>query len=223
MDMARERTLFTAALLWRELLPGVRQKSIWQAEAPAKPGCAWQISLVEYDKGATVPRHRHVGGDELVYVLEGELSDDFGTITKGNAGYRPDGCVHDLHSRNGGTTISFLLGRSEFVGAQAAGSASQLIDVDACSWQKPTDENRAIKMIWSALEAKRSLSLQRFSTVHGKINVVAQEYLAYVLCGAISLADGTILNAGDVGIWTGPVTDPFSVAGYTLALVHCWE
>jgi hypothetical protein len=223
MDIARNRTISTAALLWRELLPGVRQKSIWQAEAPAKPGCAWQISVVEYDKGATVPRHRHVGGDELVYALEGDLSDDFGTITKGNAGYRPDGCVHDLHSRNGGTTISFLLGGGEFVSAEAVGPASQLIDVGACPWQEAAEENRAIKMIWSAAAAKRSLSLQRFSTADGKLHVMAKEYLAYVLRGVVSLADGTTLNAGDIGIWTGSVTVPICVAGDTVALVHSWE
>jgi hypothetical protein len=223
MDTARNRTISTAALPWRELLPGVRQKSIWQAEAPAKPGCAWQISIVEYDKGATVARHRHVGGDELVYGVEGDLSDEFGTITKGNAGYRPLGCVHKLHSRNGGTTISFLLGGGEFVSAEAAGPASELIDVGACPWQEPADENRAIKMIWSAADAKRSLSLQRFSTTHRKLRVVAKEYLAYVLCGVVSLADGTTLNAGDIGIWTGPLTVPFCVAADTIALVHTWE
>ena len=53
------------------------------------PGVHWKICveegdrramLVRYDPGATIPRHRHLG-DEQIFVLEGSVSDDAGTCT----------------------------------------------------------------------------------------------------------------------------------------------
>ena len=69
---------------WQEMQPGVRMKHLWADEATKRRAL---ISKIE--PGAQLPLHRHVG-DELVYVIEGTLSDESGTVTAGNMGYRPD-------------------------------------------------------------------------------------------------------------------------------------
>ena len=56
--------------------------------------------------------HRHLG-DELVFVIEGALSDEFGTITAGNMGYRPNGCVHSVTTQHGATVLAVVWGRTE--------------------------------------------------------------------------------------------------------------
>src|SRR5437870_11636114 len=62
--------------------------------------------------GAKLPLHRHVG-DELVFVIEGALSDEFGTVTAGNMGYRPNGCVHTVSAKNGATVLAIITGGAE--------------------------------------------------------------------------------------------------------------
>ena len=49
-------------------------------------------------------------GNELVYVVEGAIQDEFGTLTAGHMGYRPDGCVHTGSSPNRATVIAIITG-----------------------------------------------------------------------------------------------------------------
>ena len=65
--------------------------------------------LVRYDHGATVPRHRH-RGDEQIYVLQGSLSDDTGTCRAGHDARRPPGCVHTVTSRDGALVLAVITG-----------------------------------------------------------------------------------------------------------------
>src|SRR5258708_16773285 len=74
-------------LPWQERQPGVRGKSIWEHAESKRRAAMTRIA-----PGAQLPLHRHVG-DELVFVIEGAISDGFGTIAAGNMGYRPNGCV----------------------------------------------------------------------------------------------------------------------------------
>ena len=51
---------------------------------------------MRYEPGATIPRHRHVG-DEQIYVLEGSVADDAGVCTAGNYARRPPGLRAHRH------------------------------------------------------------------------------------------------------------------------------
>ena len=68
--------------------------------------------LIRFEPGAQIPLHRHAG-DELIYVVEGAVSDESGTVTAGNMGYRPNGCVHSVITKNGATVLAYVWGRTE--------------------------------------------------------------------------------------------------------------
>jgi len=90
---------------WVERRPGVHWKVLWE-EGDRK------AVLMRYDPGATIPRHRHLG-DEQIFVLDGNVSDDTGTCTKGNYARRPPGCVHTVTSRDGALVLAIMTGRTE--------------------------------------------------------------------------------------------------------------
>src|SRR4029453_16886633 len=100
-------------LPWQERQPGVRGKSIWEHAESKRRAAMTRIA-----PGAPLPLHRHVG-DELVFVIEGAISDEFSTITAGNMGYRPNGCVHTVSAPNGATVLAIITGG---VGPPAAGA-----------------------------------------------------------------------------------------------------
>ncbi len=90
---------------WVERRPGVHWKVLWE-EGDCK------AVLMRYDPGATIPRHRHLG-DEQIFVLDGSVSDDTGTCTKGNYARRPPGCVHTVTSRDGALVLAIMTGGTE--------------------------------------------------------------------------------------------------------------
>jgi anti-sigma factor ChrR (cupin superfamily) len=90
---------------WTERRPGVFWKVLWE-EGDHK------ALLVRYAPGAAIPRHRHVG-DEQVFVLEGSVSDDTGTCTAGNYVRRPPGCVHSVRSNDGALVLAILSGGTQ--------------------------------------------------------------------------------------------------------------
>jgi anti-sigma factor ChrR (cupin superfamily) len=92
---------------WEEAHPGVQWKILW--EDPARMA---RVILMRYEPGATIPRHRHVG-DEQIFVLEGSVSDDTGTCTAGNYARRPPGCVHAVVSRTGALVLAIATGPTE--------------------------------------------------------------------------------------------------------------
>jgi anti-sigma factor ChrR (cupin superfamily) len=94
-----------AGRAWEERRPGVFWKVLWE-EGDRR------AVLVRYAPGATVPRHRHVG-DEQVFVLEGALSDESGTCTAGNYARRPPGCVHTVRSESGALVLAIVSGGTE--------------------------------------------------------------------------------------------------------------
>jgi anti-sigma factor ChrR (cupin superfamily) len=103
-------------------MPGVMRRLILAQPTWNVPTIPREISMVRFAPGVKVPLRRHVGGDEIVYVIEGVLSDEFGDISAGNVGYRPEGCVHSLHTQNGATIVSYLKGRSVAVSVQPSDS-----------------------------------------------------------------------------------------------------
>ncbi len=100
--------IFTLSdLPWIEVLPGVKQKRVWEDQATAR-----RVLVARFEPGATLPRHRHVG-DELIFLIEGANADEAGTVTTGNMSYRPNGCVHSVTTKNGATALAFVWGHTE--------------------------------------------------------------------------------------------------------------
>src|SRR5262249_56066092 len=103
----RSQIISLSDLPWQERQPGVRGKDIWQ-----DPESKRRAMMTRIAPGAKLPLHRHAG-DELVFVIEGAISDEFGTITAGNVGYRPNGCVHTVSAPNAPTVLAVLTRRVE--------------------------------------------------------------------------------------------------------------
>jgi anti-sigma factor ChrR (cupin superfamily) len=94
-----------AARAWEERRPGVLWKMLW-ADGDRR------AVLVRYAAGTTIPRHRHLG-DEQIFVLEGSVTDDTGTCTAGNYARRPPGCVHTVRSLEGALVLAIMTGGTE--------------------------------------------------------------------------------------------------------------
>ena len=90
---------------WQERRPGVHWKVLWE-EGDRR------AVLIRYDPGAVIPRHRHLG-DEQIFVLEGEVADDTGVCTRGNYARRPPGCVHTVRSPGGALVLAIMSGGTE--------------------------------------------------------------------------------------------------------------
>lgn len=90
---------------WVERRPGVSWKVLWE-EGDRR------AVLVRYTAGATIPRHRHLG-EEQIFVLEGSVSDDNGTCTRGNYARRPPGCIHTVTSQDGALVLAIMSGGTE--------------------------------------------------------------------------------------------------------------
>lgn len=100
---------FTALLAggWRSLpftpfRPGVGIHRLWPGSGESAPGP--QLALLQYEPGASVPRHRHEGL-ETILVLEGEQSDDRGRYTSGDVICNPPGTEHRVWSATGCTVL----------------------------------------------------------------------------------------------------------------------
>ena len=140
---------------WQDRQPGMRAKSLW-ADAATKR----QALLTRVEPGAQLPRHRHVG-DELLYVVEGALSDDFGTVTAGNMGYRPNGCVHAIASKNGATVLAILTGGVEPAADRGSAPASEVYSLSDLPWVDARPGVRQ-KRIWEDKAGERRCILARF-------------------------------------------------------------
>ncbi|KAJ56346.1 allophanate hydrolase [Actibacterium mucosum KCTC 23349] len=58
------------------------------------------IAVLRYEPGAQVPMHEHMG-PEMIVVLEGSQSDEFGTYRRGDVVISPAGSRHSVHSEDG--------------------------------------------------------------------------------------------------------------------------
>lgn len=90
---------------WVERRPGVHWKVLWEEHER-------RAVLMRYAPGATIPRHRHLG-DEQIWVLEGSVKDETGTCTAGNYARRPPGCVHTVVSPDGALVLAIMSGGTE--------------------------------------------------------------------------------------------------------------
>src|SRR5215475_2882196 len=86
--------IHVAEKTWEQMTPNIKFKALW-----SDPASKRRAQITRFEPGATLPMHRH-DGDELLYVIEGSIEDEHGTTTTGNVGYRPDGCIHSVSSKN---------------------------------------------------------------------------------------------------------------------------
>jgi anti-sigma factor ChrR (cupin superfamily) len=142
-------------LAWQERQPGVRAKSIWE-----HPESQRRAVLTRIEPEAKLPLHRHVG-DELVFVIEGALSDEFGIVTAGNVGYRPNGCVHRISTQHGATVLAIVTGGVEPVSERGAAPPSQVVAVSELPWIETRPGVRQ-KRIWEDKATERRAILARF-------------------------------------------------------------
>jgi anti-sigma factor ChrR (cupin superfamily) len=143
-------------LAWQERQPGVRAKNIWD-----HPESQRRAVLTRIEPEATLPLHRHVG-DELIFVIEGALSDEFGTVTAGNVGYRPNGCVHRISTQHGATVLAIVTGGVEPVSERGAAPPSQVVAVSELPWIETRPGVRQ-KRIWEDKATERRAILARFA------------------------------------------------------------
>jgi anti-sigma factor ChrR (cupin superfamily) len=142
-------------LAWQERQPGVRMKAIWE-----HPETRRRAVMTRIEPEAKLPLHRHVG-DELVFVIEGTLSDEFGTVTAGNVGYRPDGCIHTISTRHGATVLAILTGGVEPVSERGSAPPSQVFALSDLAWVETRPGVRQ-KRIWEDKLNERRAILARF-------------------------------------------------------------
>jgi Anti-sigma factor len=141
-------------LAWQERQPGVRAKAIWEHPESQRKAVMTRIA-----PGAKLPLHRHVG-DELVFVIEGALSDEFGTVTAGNMGYRPNGCVHTVSTANGATVLAIITGGVEPLSQRESGPASQIFTLCDLPWIDARPGVRQ-KRVWEDKASERRAILTR--------------------------------------------------------------
>jgi anti-sigma factor ChrR (cupin superfamily) len=142
-------------LPWQERQPGVRGKNIWE-----HPESKRRAAMTRIAPGAKLPLHRHAG-DELVFVIEGAISDEFGTITAGNVGYRPNGCVHTVSSKNGATVLAVLTGDLERATDRGSAPPSQIFTLSDLPWIETRPGVRQ-KRFWEDKAGERRALLARF-------------------------------------------------------------
>ncbi|PYO26908.1 MAG: hypothetical protein DMD86_18900 [Candidatus Rokuibacteriota bacterium] len=151
----RSQIISISDLQWQDRQPGVRQKSVW-----AHPATNRRAVIARIEPGAQLPRHRHVG-DELVFVIEGAIADESGAVTAGNMGYRPDGCVHAVSSKNGATVLAIITGGIEPTTEIGSAPASQIFALSELPWVETRPGVRQ-KRIWEDKANERRAILARF-------------------------------------------------------------
>jgi anti-sigma factor ChrR (cupin superfamily) len=140
---------------WQPMIPTIKAKMLW-----SDPATKRRVQLTRFEPGATLPMHRHAG-DELLYVIEGSISDEAGTVAAGSVGYRPDGCTHSVTSKNGATVFAIITGGVEPAKEVGDAPRSQTIVLSEIPW---SDAMPGVKQkpIWSDPATKRRAILARF-------------------------------------------------------------
>lgn len=142
-------------IAWQEFRPGISFNILWEDAATRR-----RAQMTRFAPGARLPRHRHVG-DELVFVIEGALTDEGGAVTAGNIAYRPNGCVHDVSSPNGATALAVLTGDIELTEDADSPTRSQIVTLSDLPWIDARPGVRQ-KRIWEDKAADRRALLARF-------------------------------------------------------------
>jgi anti-sigma factor ChrR (cupin superfamily) len=125
---AMSKTIVISDLEWQPAMPGVRMKHLW-----SHPETKRRAVISRFEPGAKLPMHRHIG-DEILYVIEGSIADESGTLTAGNMGFRPNGCVHNVSSKNGATVYAVITGGVEPANEIGSAPGSQIFLLSEIPW-----------------------------------------------------------------------------------------
>jgi anti-sigma factor ChrR (cupin superfamily) len=151
----RSQIVAVSDLEWQEYRPGISFKILWEDPATKR-----RAQMAHFAPGAQLPRHRHIG-DELIFVIEGAVSDESGTVTAGNVSYRPDGCVHTVTTKNGATVLGVLTGDIEPATDSRNTPSSQIFTLRELPWVETRPGVRQ-KRIWEDKTTDRRALLARF-------------------------------------------------------------
>jgi anti-sigma factor ChrR (cupin superfamily) len=200
---------------WQEMQPGVRMKQLWTHEETKRRAVMGRI-----EPGAQLSMHRHVG-DELVFVVEGSISDEFGTVTAGNMGYRPNGCVHTVSSKNGATIVAIITGGVEPASEIGNAPPSQVFTVSDLEWVEARPGVRQ-KRIWEDTAGERRAILARFEPgatlpLHRHIG----DELIFVIEGA-NADEAGVVNTGNMNYRPNGCTHTVTTKNGATALAVVW-
>ena len=159
-DPIRSRPIQINQIPWVEGAPGMRTRPIWEDPATDR-----KAHIVEFEPGAHMPLHRHAG-HELIYLIEGSLTDESGTIRPGNVAYRPDGCVHSNTSPNGALALAIIAGGNEPATEIGDAPGSQIFVPEDLSWVK-TPRGTFTKRIVANEAADWAAAINRFPSCAG--------------------------------------------------------
>ncbi len=154
-ESPRSQIIAVSDMAWQDVQPGIRMKPLWSDEATKR-----RAVLSRIEPGAQLPRHKHVG-DELIFVVEGAISDEFGAVKAGNMGYRPNGCVHTVASVTGATVLALITGGVEATADAGAAPPSQIFTLSEIAWTEPMPGVR-MKPVWADTATKRRAVFVRF-------------------------------------------------------------
>jgi anti-sigma factor ChrR (cupin superfamily) len=140
---------------WESITPMIKAKMLW-----SDPATKRRAQLTRFEPGASLLMHRHVG-DELLYVIEGSISDESDTVSAGSVGYRPDGCIHSVTSKNGATVFAIITGRVEPAKEIGTAPPSQTFVLSDIPWTEWMPGARR-KIFWSDPATKRCAAQGRF-------------------------------------------------------------
>jgi anti-sigma factor ChrR (cupin superfamily) len=154
---APSRIIAVTDIEWKrhETLPGLRQKALW-----SDPATERRAMLSRFEPGASLPMHRHAG-DEILYVIEGAIADESGTVSAGNMGYRPNGCVHNVSSKNGATVLAVVTGGIEPASELGGAPRSLIFALSEVPWRDTLPGIRQ-KLIWEDKATNRRAVLALF-------------------------------------------------------------
>ena len=155
MTDPRSQIISVNDVAWQEFRPGITFKVLWQ-DPPTKR----RAQMTRFAPGAQLPLHRHAG-DELIFVVEGAVSDESGTVSAGNVGYRPNGCVHTVTSKNGATVLAILTGDIEPATDRERTPPSEIVTLSDLPWIDARPGVRQ-KRIWEDKATERRALLARF-------------------------------------------------------------
>ena len=95
----------TEALEWQRR----NDTGVWQKPLYRQGGYREWTQLLKFDPGAKTPTHAHPNGEE-VFVIDGEIQDEYGAYRAGTWTRLPPGSAHTVKSPKG-AILCVRLGR----------------------------------------------------------------------------------------------------------------